>query len=336
MIINQMTKRKVKIFKRNKLAVISIFILLFFSIATFIAPYLANSRPIVMSYRGKIYYPIIKDYQTRDLEINDGTLKVDYKNLVFEDRDWSLWPPIQWDPYESNSVVENYPSAPTKYNLFGTDDRGRDILTRLLYGFKYSIIYSICVWLISTFIGIIVGAVTGYYGGKVDFIGQRFVEVLSTIPQFFIILILISVFTPSLTLLVFISSIFSWIGISYYIRGEFLKNRNIEYVEGARAIGLTNFKIIYKHILPNSLTPIITLAPFIISANIVGLASLDFLGFGLEIPTPSWGELLAQAQKNYTTAWWLALFPSLSLFGVLVVFNLIGDALRDAFDPRSF
>ena len=335
MLINQITKRKINAIKRNKLAVVSFVALIVFTCATFIAPILANSRPLVMKYNGKIYFPVLIDYSISEFGISDGTLKVDYRKLNFSDKNWSLWPPIQWDPYESNTAVANYPSSPTKYNFFGTDDRGRDILTRLLYGFKYSILYAMSVWGISTIIGIIVGAITGYYGGAIDFLGQRFVEVLSTIPQFFIILILISVFTPSLTLLVVISSIFSWIGISYYIRGEFLKNRNIEFVEGAKAIGLNNFEIIYKHILPNSLTPLITLSPFIISANIVGLASLDFLGFGLEIPTPSWGELLSQAQKNYTTAWWLAFFPSLSLFSILIIFNLIGDALRDAFDPRS-
>jgi microcin C transport system permease protein len=174
----------------------------------------------------------------------------------------------------------------------------------------------------------------GFFGGKVDFVGQRVVEVLSTVPQFFLLIILISIFTPSLWLLIAISCVFSWIGISYYVRGEFLKNRNKEFVEAARSLGASNFKIIFKHILPNSMTPIITFAPFTIAAEIVGLAALDYLGFGLQVPTPSWGELLAQAQKNYSIAWWLAVYPSLALFTILTLLNLIGQGVRDAMDPN--
>ena len=175
----------------------------------------------------------------------------------------------------------------------------------------------------------------GFFGGKVDFIGQRIVEVLSTVPQFFLLIILISIFSPTLYMLIMITCVFAWIGISYYVRGEFLKNRNKEYVEAARSLGASNVKIIFKHILPNSLTPIITFAPFTIAAEIVGLAGLDYLGFGLQVPTPSWGELLAQAQKNYTIAWWLAFYPSLALFTVLTLLNLIGQGVRDAMDPNS-
>jgi microcin C transport system permease protein len=182
--------------------------------------------------------------------------------------------------------------------------------------------------------GTILGAVMGFLGGKIDFLGQRIVEVLSTVPQFFLLIILISMVTPNLFWLVIISSLFSWIPISYYVRGEFLKNRKREFVEAARALGASRRSIIFKHILPNSLTPIITFTPFAIAANISGLASLDYLGFGLEVPTPSWGELLAQAQKYYTVAPWLAFYPSLCLFSTLLLFNLIGEGVRDAMDPN--
>jgi microcin C transport system permease protein len=216
----------------------------------------------------------------------------------------------------------------------GTDDRGRDVFTRLLYGFKYSITYAVAVWFISLAIGTILGGTMGFFGGRVDFIGQRLVEILSTVPSFFLLIILISIFAPSLWMLIIISCVFSWINISYYIRGEFLKNRNKEFVEAARSLGASNRSIIFKHILPNSLTPIITFAPFTIAGEIVGLAALDYLGFGLQVPTPSWGELLSQAQKNYTIAWWLALYPSLALFVVLTLLNLIGQGVRDAMDPN--
>jgi microcin C transport system permease protein len=179
------------------------------------------------------------------------------------------------------------------------------------------------------------GGTMGFFGGKIDFIGQRIVEVLSTVPQFFLLIILISIFSPTLFMLIIITCGFAWIGISYYVRGEFLKNRNKEYVEAAKSLGASNFSIIFKHILPNSLTPIITFAPFTIAAEIVGLAGLDYLGFGLQVPTPSWGELLAQAHKNYSIAWWLALYPSLALFTVLTLLNLIGQGVRDAMDPNS-
>ncbi len=332
---HELSRKRWRIFKKNKAAVASSLVLLFFLVATFLSPFLANSRPIVLKSNGHYFFPIFKDYSADSFGINDA-LDVDYRHLKIEaDKgDFALWPMIQWDPYESNSKVESYPSKPSPENLFGTDDRGRDVFTRVLYGFKYSITYSVAVWFISLIIGTTLGGVMGYFGGKVDFIGQRIVEVLSTVPQFFLLIILVSIFTPSLLLLIFISCLFAWINISYYVRGEFLKNRNKEFVEAARGLGASNFSIIFKHILPNSLTPIITFAPFTIAASITGLAALDYLGFGLQVPTPSWGELLAQAQKNYTIAWWLAFYPSLALFSVLTLLNLISQGVRDAMDPN--
>ncbi|AUN96795.1 ABC transporter permease subunit [Bacteriovorax stolpii] len=332
-ITNELTRKRWKIFKKSKSAMISSFVLVFLILATFLSPFIANSRPLMISYHGTTYFPIFKDYNASDFGITDA-LDVDYRALQMGKGDYALWPIVQWDPFESNSKVDSYPSAPSETNIFGTDDRGRDVFTRLLYGFKYSISYAVAVWFISLSIGTILGGVMGFFGGKVDFIGQRIVEVLSTVPQFFLLIILISIFTPSLGMLILISCVFAWINISYYVRGEFLKNRNREFVEAAKSLGASNMKIIFKHILPNSLTPIITFAPFTIAAEIVGLAALDYLGFGLQVPTPSWGELLAQAQKNYTIAWWLAFYPSLALFIVLTLLNLIGQGVRDAMDPN--
>lgn len=332
---NELSRKRWRIFKKNKAAVVSTIILIIFLISTFISPIIANSRPIVLKINNKYYFPVFKTYSADEFGITDA-LRVDYRTLSLSSKngDYALWPVIQWDPYESNTTVDSYPSKPTAVNLFGTDDRGRDVFTRVLYGFKYSITYAVAVWLISLIVGTSLGGVMGYFGGKIDFIGQRIVEVLSTVPQFFLLIILVSIFTPSLMLLIFISCLFAWINISYYVRGEFLKNRNKEFVEAARSLGASNFKIIFKHILPNSLTPIITFAPFTIAASITGLAALDYLGFGLQVPTPSWGELLAQAQKNYTIAWWLAFYPSLALFSVLTLLNLISQGVRDAMDPN--
>ncbi|MBP9682063.1 MAG: ABC transporter permease subunit [Bacteriovorax sp.] len=332
---NELSRKRFRVFKHNKAAVISTLILIVFLVATFISPFLANSRPILLKRSHQYYFPVLKNYSADTFGITD-TMEVDYRELSLDPSigDFALWPIVQWDPYESNKKVDSYPSPPTGSNLFGTDDRGRDVFTRVLYGFKYSITYAVTVWLISLVIGTALGGTMGYFGGLIDFWGQRFVEVLSTVPQFFLLIILVSIFTPSLLLLIFISCLFSWINISYYIRGEFLKNRNKEFVEAARSLGATNFNIIFKHILPNSLTPIITFAPFTIAASITGLAALDYLGFGLQVPTPSWGELLSQAQKNYTIAWWLAFYPSLALFSVLTLLNLISQGVRDAMDPN--
>lgn len=331
---NELSRKRWRVFKKNKTAVISTVSLMFLVFLTFISPFVANSRPIILKYNNNIYFPVLKDYSADTFGISDR-LDIDYRDLKLSSNDFAIWPVIQWDPYESNSKVENYPSKPTSTNILGTDDRGRDVFTRLLYGFKYSITYAVAVWIISLSIGTILGGTMGFFGGKIDFIGQRVVEVLSTVPQFFLLIILISIFSPSLYLLIMITCVFAWIGISYYVRGEFLKNRNKEYVEAARSLGASNFQIIFKHILPNSLTPIITFAPFTIAGEIVGLAGLDFLGFGLQVPTPSWGELLAQAHKNYSIAWWLAFYPSLALFVVLTLLNLIGQGVRDAMDPNS-
>ena len=330
---DDLTLKRWRRFKSRRTAVWSGVALLAALFLTLIAPILANSKPLYMSYNGSSYFPVFVDYHPRDFGIKDS-LVVNYRKLSNEEGASSVWPIIKWDPFESNKEVDSYPSGPSSSNWLGTDDRGRDVMARLLYGFKYSISYAFFVWLLTFFLGTIIGGVMGYAGGKVDFIGQRFVEVLSTVPQFFLLIILISIFTPNLWWLVAISSIFGWIPISYYVRGEFLQNRKKDFVEGARALGATHFSLIFKHILPNSLTSVITFAPFTISANIVGLASLDYLGFGLEIPTPSWGELLAQAQKHISDGWWLAVFPSLALFFTLTFMNLLGEGVIDAMDPN--
>jgi microcin C transport system permease protein len=320
-------------FKKRKPAVISLVLFLIALFLTFSAEMIANSKPIILHYHGKTYFPVFKTYSAKEFGVTDR-LVVNYKTLELNDGDWDLWPIVHWDPFESNKDVESYPSAPTLVNWFGTDDRGRDVFTRILYGFRYSISYAVSVWILSYFIGVIIGGSMGYFGGWLDFIGMRLVEIFSTIPYLFLLIILVSIFKPSLGLLIVITSLFGWIGISYYIRAEFLKNRKKEFVEAAKAIGVPSYKIIFKHILPNSLSPIVTFAPFFIAMQIMGLAGLDYLGFGLEVPTPSWGELLNQAQKWFTIAWWLAVFPSAAMFVTLTSLNLIGEGVRDAMDPN--
>lgn len=335
-ITNDDTLKKWRRFKSRRLAVVSCWLVGISCFFSFSAEFWANSRPIILKYNDSFYFPVVKDYHPSVFG-DQSTLVADYRGLELDPErgDFALWPIITWNPYESNKEVAFYPSEPSADNWMGTDDRGRDILTRLLYGLRYSITFSFLVWILTFTAGTILGGVMGYFGGRIDFWGQRIVEILSTVPQFFLLIIIISIFKPTLILLVLLSSIFGWISISYYVRGEYLKNRKKEFVEAARALGAGHGRIFFKHLLPNSLSPIITFSPFVIAGNIVSLASLDYLGFGLTPPTPSWGELLNQAQKHFTEGWWLAVYPSLALFLVLTMLSLIGEGVRDAMDPKE-
>lgn len=331
---NELTLRRYRTFKKSKRNVFATIIFLVILTMSLTAELWSNNKPLVMSYKGSIYFPVVKKYHPSLFGYND-ILLMNYRLLLLQEDDWAIWPIIKWNPLESNDSVSTFPSAPTSANLLGTDDRGRDVLSRLLYGFRYSITFAMLVWFFSFTSGIFIGGVMGYLGGKFDLLAQRVVEVLSTVPQFFLLIILVSIFTPSMSLLVIISSIFGWIFISYYVRAEFLKYRKREFVESARAMGGGHLRIILKHILPNALGPVLTFTPFVISGHIVGLASLDFLGFGLPAPTPSWGELLSQAEKYFTSAWWLAVYPASAMLVILVLLNMIGEGLREAFSPKS-
>lgn len=335
LIKNELTLKRWKRFKRRRTAVVGLAglaVLIFLSLT---AELWANNKPILFKFQGELYAPVYSTYHPSTFG-QEGFV-TDYRALTqnLSEDDWALWPPVRWDAFESNNDVESYPAPPSDQNLFGTDDRGRDILTRLLYGFRYSFGYAFITWFLSYLIGIVAGAIMGFFGGRVDLFGQRVVEVFSTLPYLLLLIILVSIFGASLTLLVVISSFLGWMPISYYVRAEFLKLRNREYVEATRSMGGGRTRMIFKHILPNGLGPVITFTPFVVSGAIASLAALDYLGFGLPAPTPSWGELLQQAQKNFTTAWWLAVFPSLALFISLVVMNLIGEGVRDAMDPRK-
>jgi len=331
---NEDTLKKYRRFKSRRVSVLSCWLILLGCFFSFSAEFWANNKPILLKYNDVTYFPAVKDYHPSSFG-EQGAMIMDYRSLKLKENDFAIWPIVKWNPYESNKKVDYYPASPSKDNWFGTDDRGRDIFTRLLYGLRYSITFAVCVWLITFIIGTILGGIMGYLGGRVDFWGQRVVEVLSTVPQFFLLIIIISIFKPSLTLLIIISSLFGWISISYYVRGEFLKNRKKEYIEAAHALGAGSIRVFFKHLLPNSLSPIITFSPFVIAGNITALASLDYLGFGLMPPTPSWGELLNQAQKHFTVGWWLAVYPSLALFFTLTMLSLVGEGVRDALDPKE-
>lgn len=333
-ITNELTLKRYRRYKRNKLAVFStwmILLLLFFSMT---AEFWANSKPIIMKYQGTVYVPLIIDYHPTMFNRED-IFVMDYRSLQFNEGDWVAWPLVQWDPYESNSIVETYPAPPSQYNLMGTDDRGRDVLTRLLYGLRYSFVFAIGAWFAAYLIGVIVGSTIGFFGGKIDLVGMRTVEIIQTMPTILILITIISIFTPNLFVLIIFLAIFDWTKIATYMRAQFLQLRKREYVEAAKALGASDTRIIFGHILPNALTPIVTFSPFDIALNISTLAFLDYLGLGLQAPTPSWGELLDQAQKYITTAEWLVWYPSAFLVLTLTLLINIGLAVRDAFDSKS-
>lgn len=330
---NDISKKRWARFRSNKLAIVASILLMIGLFFSFTAELWANGKPLVMTYQQKLYFPVLKYYHPS--EFNQEFLAItDYRSLKLGEKDWAIWPVIRWDPFERNDQVEMVPSPPSRENWLGTDDGGRDVAARLLYGFRYSITFAFVVWIASSLIGMIAGAVMGFKGGTTDLIGQRVIEIIESLPYLMILITLVSIFKPSLMLLTLMMVFFGWVTVSLYFRAEFLKIRRREFIEAARALGASRTRLIFTHLLPNSLTPWITSSPFMIAGYVASLAALDFLGFGLPAPTPSWGELLNQALKNFRIAWWLAVFPSLALFTALTLLNLIGEAVRDALDPR--
>lgn len=331
---DELTLKRYRRFKRNRSAVISVWIFMAMIFFSFTAELWSNSAPHMMKYNGTLYFPLVKDYHPSVFGREDIQV-MDYRSLEMGPSDWAIWPLVQWDPYESNKYVDTYPSAPTRYNLLGTDDRGRDVFSRLLYGFRYTFTYAVGVWILTYIIGCAVGAAMGYLGGRVDLFGMRVIEVFESIPSFFILITIISIFNPNMVLLILFSVVFNWTHISHYMRGQFLSLRKREYVEASKSIGASHRRIIFNHILPNALTPIVTLSPFAIAGNIYGLSTLDYLGLGLRPPTPSWGELLGQAQNYFTIADWLVWYPAGALVLTMSLLININLAVRDAFDAKA-
>ncbi len=333
--MDELTRRRLEAFRARRVSYWALLALAALCVAALCAELWANSRPLLLRYQGRVYWPVLADYDPAVFGQHE-TFVVDYRALSARlgAGDWALWPPIPWGPFESDPALALYPSPPGPRHLLGTDDKGRDLLVRLLYGFRLSMVFALSVWLLSFAIGIAAGAVQGYFGGRVDFYGQRLTEVWSSIPVFFLILILIAIFTPGLGALIVLYSLFGWPHIAQYQRAEFLALRRRDFVEAARALGASPARIILRHILPNALTPLVTFTPFTIATGITGIAALDYLGFGVPPPTPSWGELLRQALTHFTTAWWIATFTVGSMFSVLLLLVFINEGVREAFDPH--
>ena len=331
---NEQSQKRWRRFWSQKRTRWSVWIILFFIFISATAEVWVNDKPLVLSYQSQLYFPVFQTYHPTVFG-QDETLVTQYKTLVLSDRDWAIWPIIRWSPLETDYSLSGFPSPPSRTHFFGTDDRGRDILARLIYGLRYSLGFALSLWLLSYIIGISIGGMMGFFGGWLDLYGQRVIEIIESLPYLMLLIILVASFGSHFFLLLSVTVLLVWTPISFYMRGEFLKLKNLEYVESARAAGGGVGRQMFVHILPNALTPIVTFSPFAIAGGIATLATLDYLGFGLAPPTPSWGELLKQGQDHFIVAWWLAVFPSLALFLSLFVFNMVGIGVRDAFDIKK-
>jgi microcin C transport system permease protein len=325
-------------FRRNRLGFVSLLAFLAMLLVSTLAEVVSNDRPLVVRYEGGWYFPIVRNLPESTFGGDFATPTEWHDPLIRE----NLAKPGNWaiftlNPYSAASV--NYfggdpdPAPPSRRHYLGSDASGRDMAARLLYGFRISIYFALALTAVATVLGILIGAVQGYFGGRVDLAGQRVIEIWNAIPELYLLIIIAAIFEPSILLLVGVFALFGWIGLSDYVRAEFLRNRNLEFVKAARAMGLTNWQIIRRHVLPNSMTPVITFLPFRMSAAILFLTSLDFLGLGVT-SLPSLGDLLRQGKENLD-AWWISVPTFLLLVTTLLLLTFVGDALRDAFDTRK-
>ena len=328
---------RVQRFKQNKLGLGCFIVFIIIFVLSLAAELIANDKPLLVKYEQSLYLPVFKAYP----ETTFGGVfetEADYKDPVVQqliaDRGWAVWPLIEFSYQTPNlDLAVPVPSAPTAQNWLGTDDQGRDVLARILYGLRVSLLFGFALTFASAALGILVGAIQGYYGGWVDLIGQRVLEVWGGLPMLFMVMILVSMFTPSVYWLFVIMLLFGWTTLVGLVRAEFLRARNFDYVRAARSLGVTDRTIMFRHILPNAMSSSLSQLPFMLTANITALSALDFLGYGLSPDAASLGELLLQG-KNNLNAPWLALSGFFTLAIVLSLLIYIGEATRDAFDPR--
>lgn len=326
-------------FRRNRLGYVSLWVFVAMLVVATVAEIVSNDRPIVAHIDGRWYAPMFSNPPETALG-GDFATPTDWKDpliagLLDKPGNWAL---TTVNPHSATSVdyfsKRADPAPPWAGNWLGTDGFGRDMVARLLYGFRVSIWFAIALTVVGTAIGVAMGALQGYFGGRVDLVLQRLIEIWGAVPELYLLIIFASIFEPSLLLLLVLLALWGWMGLSDYVRAEFLRNRNLEFVKAARAMGLGNWQIIRRHILPNSLTPVITFLPFRMSAAILALTSLDFLGLGVPSSVPSLGELLKQGKANLD-AWWIIVPTFVLLTVTMLLLTFIGDALRDAFDSRK-
>jgi len=333
-----MTRRRLAVFRANRRGMISLVLFGVLFVLSLGAELLANDRPILIRYGGSFYFPLVRDYPETtfggDFPTNAVYTDREVQDLI-EKKGWILWPPIR---YSYNTVAggegRKALQPPSSEHLLGTDDQARDVMARLIYGFRISVLFGLVLTVLSSIIGIAAGALQGYFGGWVDLLFQRFLEIWSSMPTLYILIILASFIQPGFWVLLGIMLLFSWMALVGMVRAEFLRGRNFDYVRAARALGMMDARIMFRHILPNAMTSSLTFLPFILAGSVTTLTALDFLGFGLPVGSPSLGELLLQG-KNNLNAPWLAFtgFAVIAVMMTLLVF--IGEAVRDAYNPRK-
>lgn len=325
-------------FKANRRGYVSLWIFMALFFLSLAAEVLSNDKPILLSYQGSLYFPIFKSYPETvfggDFETEANYNDAYLAERLTRDGNWVWYAPNRYSYDSINLATENpNPAPPSPQNLLGTDDRGRDVLARLIYGFRLSVLFALALTVVATVIGILAGALQGYLGGRFDLFAQRIIEVWSSMPELYLLIIFSAIFQPSVLMLIILLSLFGWMGLADYVRAEFLSGRNMDYVKAARALGVSNRSIMLRHLLPNSMVSVITFLPFRVSGSILALTSLDFLGLGVPPTTPSLGELLAQGKDNIE-AWWLSMTTFGVLVGTLVLLIFLGEAVREALDTR--
>jgi microcin C transport system permease protein len=336
--VSPLNRRRLQHFRASKRGMISLVVFGTMFVLSLFAELLANDRPVLIRYDGAFYMPVFRDYPETtfggDLPTNAVYTDPEVRKLI-DEKGWMLWPPI---PYRYNTIItgegRNSLLPPSLKHLLGTDDQARDVMARVIYGFRISVLFGLILTILSSIVGIAAGALQGYFGGWVDLSFQRFLEVWSSMPTLYLLIILSSFIQPGFWVLLGIMLLFSWMALVGYVRAEFLRGRNFDYVRAARALGMMDARIMFRHILPNALTTSITFLPFILAGSVTTLTALDFLGFGLPPGSPSLGELVLQG-KNNLIAPWLAFtaFAIIALMMSLLVF--IGEAVRDALNPRK-
>lgn len=312
-------------FRRNPLAMFGLALVLALFLVALVAPFLAGEKPIYMTLDGNAYwFPNIVDYA--------GLLEIDFKTWTPPDGDRAVRPPVAYSPLSQN--LRDRLSPPGATHFLGTDDRGRDVLSRMVWGTRISITIGFVAVGIAVAIGIIFGALAGYYRGIIDVVVQRIIEVVMCFPSFFLIIAVIAVLPPSIWNIMIVIGLTGWTGVARLVRGEFLRLRESDFATAAHATGLTDRRVMFRHLLPNALSPVLVSATFGIAGAILTESGLSFLGFGVPPPTASWGEILKQSQRYVDSAWWLVVFPGAAIFLTVTAFNLVGEGLRDAMDPR--
>lgn len=336
--LSPLTRRRLDAFRRNRRGFWALWLFLALFVVTLGAELVANDRPIVVSYQGSLYFPVVKNYPEVTFG-GDFLTYTDYRDPYIAAKiaadGWALWPPIRHNHQSlSTELTRPHPAPPSAENWLGTDDQGRDVAARLIYGLRLSILFGLALAVVSTAIGVTMGAVQGYFGGRIDLVGQRFLEIWGGLPQLLILIIVASMIRPGFWTLLGVLALFSWTSLVGVVRAEFLRARNFDYVRAAKALGMGDARIMARHILPNAMVATLTFMPFILNGSIVSLTALDFLGLGLPPGSPSLGDLLAQGKANLQAPW-LGITGFVVVAVLLSLLVFVGEAVRDAFDPRK-